>query len=107
MRIWNQRGQDEPTWRVIDAVRQVAGSRGVPMAQVAIAWVLARPAVSSVILGARTLEQFTGNLAAADLPLSAEEIQLLDAASEPPTPDYPYGEKGRSQRDRRIQGGRF
>jgi hypothetical protein len=34
-------------------------------------------------------------------------MQLLDEASEPPAPDYPYGEKGRSQRDRHIQGGRF
>ena len=107
MRIWNERSQDERTWLVIDAVRKVADGRGVPMAQVAIAWVLGRPAVSSVILGARTLEQFTGNLAAAGLRLSAEEMQLLDEASEPPTPDYPYGEKGQSQRDRRIQGGRF
>ncbi|MGH3120327.1 MAG: aldo/keto reductase, partial [Streptosporangiaceae bacterium] len=70
MRIWNERGQDEHTWQVIDAVRKVADGRGAPMAEVAIAWVLARPAVSSVILGARSLEQLTGNLAAAGLQLS-------------------------------------
>ena len=92
MRIWNQRGGSEQTWQVLGAVRKVAGSRGVSMAQVAIAWVLARPAVSSVILGARSLEQFTDNLAAAGLQLSDEEMQLLDEASEPPAPDYPYGE---------------
>jgi hypothetical protein len=46
-------------------------------------------------------------VAVADVRLSAEEIQLLDEASEPPTPDYPYGAKGQSQRGRRIQGGRF
>ena len=68
---------------------------------------LARPAVSSVILGARSLEQFTGNLAAVGLQLSPGEMQLLDEASQPPTPDYPYGEPGRSQRSRRVQGGRF
>src|SRR6266536_1212184 len=107
MRIWNQRGGSEQTWQVIGAVRKVAEGRGVPMAQVAIAWVLARPAVSSVILGARSLEQFTGNLAAASLDLSPEEIQLLDEASQPPAPDYPYGEPGQSQRSRRIRGGRF
>ncbi len=107
MRIWNQRGGSEQTWQVLDAVRKVAEGRGVPMAQVAIAWVLARPAVSSVILGARSLEQFTGNLAAASLDLSPEEIQLLDEASQPPAPDYPYGEPGQSQRSRRIRGGRF
>jgi aryl-alcohol dehydrogenase-like predicted oxidoreductase len=60
-----------------------------------------------VILGAGTTEQLTGNLAAAGLRLSAGEVLLLDEASEPPAPGYPYGEKGRSQRDRRIQGGGF
>jgi aryl-alcohol dehydrogenase (NADP+) len=107
MRIWNQRGQAERTWQVVDAVRKVADGRGVPMAQVAIAWLAARPAVSSVILGARTLSQLTGNLAAADLTLSEEETRLLDDASQPETPDYPYGEPGQTQRSRRIWGGRF
>ena len=107
MRIWNQRGQAERTWPVVDAVRKVADGRGVPMAQVAIAWLAARPAVSSVILGARTLGQLTSNLAAADLTLSAEETRLLDDASQPDTPDYPYGEPGQTQRSRRIRGGRF
>ncbi len=107
MRIWNQRGQSERTWPVVDAVRKVAGGRGVPMAQVAIAWLAARPAVSSVILGARSMDQLTGNLAAADLALSAEQTRLLDEASQPPAPDYPYGEPGQTQRSRRIRGGRF
>ena len=53
------------------------------------------------------MDQLTGNLAAADLKLSDEETQLLDEASEPATPDYPYGEPGQSQRSRRVQGGRF
>lgn len=107
MRIWNQRGQDERIWQVVDAVRTVADGRGVPMAQVAIAWLAARPAVSSVILGARTLDQLASNLAAADLTLSDEETLLLDEASQPVTPDYPYGEPGQTQRSRRIWGGRF
>ena len=107
MRIWNQRGQSEQTWQVLDAVRKVAEGHGVSLAQVAIAWLLARPAVSSVILGARSVEQFADNLAAAEVKLTPEETQLLDDASEPVTPDYPYGEPGQSQRSRRIQGGRF
>ena len=107
MRIWNQRGGSEQTWQVLDAVRKVAGGRGVSLAQVAIAWLMARPAVSSVILGARSTDQLTGNMAAAGLTLTPEETLLLDEASEPPAPDYPYGEPGRSQRSRRIQGGRF
>jgi aryl-alcohol dehydrogenase-like predicted oxidoreductase len=107
MRIWNQRGQGEQTWQVVDAVRKVAGSHGVSLAQVAIAWLLARPAVSSVILGARSMEQLTDNMAAGDLELTAEETQLLDEASAPVTPDYPYGVPGQTQRSRRISGGRF
>ena len=68
---------------------------------------LARPAVCSVILGARTLDQLEDNLIAGDLTLSEDETQLLEAASAPGAPDYPYGERGQNQRDRRILGGRF
>jgi aryl-alcohol dehydrogenase-like predicted oxidoreductase len=107
MRIWNDRGHLERTWQVIDAVRKVADGRGVSASQVAIAWVLARPAVSSVILGARTLAQLDGNLIAGDLELTDEETRLLDTTSDPGAPDYPYGERGQTQRDRRIAGGRF
>ena len=52
------------------------------------------------------MDQLTDNMAAAMLKLTPEETQLLDQASEPPTPDYPYGEPGQSQRSRRIRGGR-
>jgi aryl-alcohol dehydrogenase-like predicted oxidoreductase len=107
MRIWNQRGQSEQTWQVLDVVRKVAEGHGVSPAQVAVAWLMARPAVSSVILGARSMDQLTDNMAAAGLTLDPEETRLLDEASELPAPDYPYGEPGQSQRRRRIQGGRF
>jgi aryl-alcohol dehydrogenase-like predicted oxidoreductase len=107
MRIWNQRGHIDRNWHIVDAVRKVADARGASMSQVAIAWVLARPAVSSVILGARTLAQLDDNLAAADLDLSDEETRVLDEASDPGAPDYPYGDRGQTQRDRRISGGRF
>jgi aryl-alcohol dehydrogenase-like predicted oxidoreductase len=107
MRIWNERGHLERNWQIIDAVRKVAEGRGVSMSQVAIAWVLARPAVCSVILGARRMDQLDDNLAAGDLKLTDEETRLLDAASDPGAPDYPYGERGQTQRDRRISGGRF
>jgi aryl-alcohol dehydrogenase-like predicted oxidoreductase len=107
MRIWNQRGQSEQTWQVLEVVRKVAEGRGMSLAQVAIAWLKGRPAVSSVILGARSMGQLTDNMAAAELTLTPEETRLLDEVSEPPAPDYPYGEPGQSQRSRRIQGGRF
>jgi aryl-alcohol dehydrogenase-like predicted oxidoreductase len=76
------------------------------MAQVALAWLLARPAVTSVILGARTLEQLDDNLAAVDVQLSAEDIERLDLASDPGAADYPYGGPGTEQRSRQIAGGR-
>jgi hypothetical protein len=70
------------------------------------------PPVSSVILGARTLAQLNGTLAAGDLELSQDDVRLLDEASDPGAPDYPYGERDQTQRDqtqrdRRIAGGRF
>ena len=89
-------------WQVLDVVRKLAEQRGSSLGQVAIAWVLGRPAVASVILGARTLAQLNDNLAAADQPLSEDETRLLDEVSQPDTPDYPYGEKGQPHRRRSI-----
>jgi aryl-alcohol dehydrogenase-like predicted oxidoreductase len=100
MEAYGPRNSQERTWQVIDAVRKIAEARGVSMAQVALAWTADRPAVTSVILGARTVEQLDDNLAAAGLHLSEEETQLLDEASEPIVGDYPYGVPGRSQRAR-------
>jgi aryl-alcohol dehydrogenase-like predicted oxidoreductase len=101
MEAYARRNPEERTWQVIDAVRSVAEARGVSMAQVALAWLVDRPAVTSVILGARTLEQLEDNLGAAGLHLSASETARLDEASRPTVDDYPYGELGVSQRDRR------
>lgn len=101
MEAYGRRGT-ERTWNVIDAVQKVAEDRGVSMAEVALAWVTARPGVSSTILGARTLAQLEANLRAADLRLTAAETAALDAVSEPRTVDYPYGELGVDQRARRI-----
>ena len=72
MEAYGPRNAQERTWQVIDAVRQVAEGRGVSMSQVALAWVADRPAVTSVILGARTVDQLDDNLGAADLHLSRE-----------------------------------
>jgi len=104
MEAYERRGTDR-TWHVIDAVQKVAEDRGVSMAEVALAWVTGRPAVSSTILGARTLDQLETNLRAAQLHLSAAETAALDAASDPHAPDYPYGELGVEQRARTLPGG--
>ena len=105
MEAYDRRGT-ERTWNVIDAVQKVAEDRGVSMAEVALAWVTARPAVTSTILGARTLSQLETNLRAADLHLTAAETAALDAASDPHPVDYPYGELGVDQRARTLAGGR-
>ena len=101
MEAYDRRGT-ERTWNVIDAVQKVAEDRGVSMAEVALAWVTARPAVTSAILGARTLSQLETNLRAADLHLTPAETAALDAASDPHITDYPYGELGVDQRARRL-----
>jgi aryl-alcohol dehydrogenase-like predicted oxidoreductase len=103
---YGRRGRTERTWDVVDAVRAIAKQRGDSMAQVALSWLAARPAVTSVILGARTLAQLDDNLAATDVRLTAEETSRLDEASDPGAADYPYGGPGTEQRSRRIEGGR-
>jgi aryl-alcohol dehydrogenase-like predicted oxidoreductase len=103
MEAWERRGVDR-TWEVIGAVEEIAKARGVSMAEVALAWVTARPGVTSTILGARTTEQLEVNLRATDLRLSTDEVVALDVASDPRPADYPYGEMGEEQRGRRIGG---
>jgi aryl-alcohol dehydrogenase-like predicted oxidoreductase len=73
----------------IETLVEVAGSRGAPAAQVALAWLLARPGITSVVVGARTEEQLTSNLGVVDLTLTPEEHARLEAVSRP-TLIYPY-----------------
>jgi aryl-alcohol dehydrogenase-like predicted oxidoreductase len=101
MEAYDRRGTEQ-TWNVIDEVQKIAEDHGVSMAEVALAWVTARPAVTSTILGARTLEQLETNLRAADLQLDAAEVAALDAASDLHAADYPYGELGVDQRSRTL-----
>lgn len=102
MEAYAPRNAQDRTWQVIDAVRKVAEGRGVSMSQVALAWVADRPAVSSVILGARTVEQLEDNLGAAGLHLSEQETAELTEASAPIVSDYPYGVPGVAQRGRSL-----
>jgi aryl-alcohol dehydrogenase-like predicted oxidoreductase len=97
---YEPRSRRERTWVVIDAVREIAEQRGASMAQVALGWLVDRSTVSSVILGARTVEQLDDNLGAAGLHLSAAETERLDTASDPQPADYPYGAAGVDQRSR-------
>jgi aryl-alcohol dehydrogenase-like predicted oxidoreductase len=101
MEAWDRRDTDR-TWDVIDAVQRIAEARGISMAEVALSWVTDQPAVTSTILGARTVEQLETNLRAAGLHLTAEETAALDEASDLHAPDYPYGTPGVDQRSRSI-----
>lgn len=99
-----ERRATDRTWAVLEAVEQVARAREASMAQVALAWTAQRPAVSAVLLGARTVEQLRDNLAAAELALTGEEMAALDAVSAPVAADWPYGQPGVEQRTRRVPG---
>jgi len=78
------------THAVLDAAARIAKARGRPMAHVALAWLLSRPGVASVLLGARTVAQLADNLNAADLELDEAERRKLTIASAPGLPPYPY-----------------
>jgi aryl-alcohol dehydrogenase-like predicted oxidoreductase len=83
----------------IDVLVEVAAGHGVSAAQVALAWVLRRPGISTVIVGARTDEQLADNLRAVDLQLGAEELRRLDEVSRPPLP-YPLWHQAKTASDR-------
>lgn len=99
---YDRRSSLDRTWRVIDATQSVAEELGLSMAQVALAWLVDRPTVTSVIIGARTLEQLEDNLGAAGLHLSEEHTRRLDSASDPQPADYPYGLHGLEARSRSL-----
>jgi len=80
---------DEHLYNVVDAIDKVAAETGRTVPQVALNWLLQRPTVSSVIVGARNEEQLKQNLAAAGWNLTAEQVAALDKASEV-QPIYPY-----------------
>jgi len=106
MEAFEKRNANARTWAVIGAVEDIAKARGASMAQVALAWAAAQPAVTSVILGARTQAQLADNLGAATLALSDAELARLSEVSKPEMADYPYGTGGIGQRHRKLEGGR-
>ena len=73
---------------MLTVLRRVAEETGVSVARVALAWELSKPFVTSIIVGAKKPEQLADNLAATELALSAEQLQLLNEASALP-PEYP------------------
>ncbi len=83
----------------VEVLVKIAEQHGVSAAQVALAYTLAKPAVTSLVIGARTDEQLAGNLAAASLTLSPGELAQLDKVSAPPL-IYPYWHQAKTARDR-------
>jgi aryl-alcohol dehydrogenase-like predicted oxidoreductase len=99
-------GWDEPPirdedrlWAIVDALVDIAENRSVSAAQIALAWLIGRKAVTSVIIGGRTEAQFKDNLAAAHLTLTEDERKRLDAVSLPPVL-YPYWHQLNTASDR-------
>jgi aryl-alcohol dehydrogenase-like predicted oxidoreductase len=80
---------DEFLYKIIDAIDEVAKETGKSVAQISLNWLLQRPTVASVIIGARNEEQLKQNLAASGWNLTPEQVAKLDAVSEV-TPIYPY-----------------
>jgi aryl-alcohol dehydrogenase (NADP+) len=79
------------TWAILEVVRAVAAAREATMGQVALNWVRGRPGVTSVLLGARTVDQLVDNLAALSWELNENELSALNEVSAPGIPIYPHG----------------
>lgn len=89
----------------IDVMREIADAKGVSVAQIALAWLLHQPAVSSVIIGAKRAEQLADNLAATSIALNDDELARLDAVSALPReyPGWMLERQGEYRRDQLAQ----
>jgi aryl-alcohol dehydrogenase-like predicted oxidoreductase len=87
-------------WKCVAVMREVGEAHGVSVARVALAWLLHKPSVMSIIIGAKTQEQLDDNLAAVDLTLSPEEMAKLDEVSELPAeyPGWMFARQGGTRR---------
>jgi aryl-alcohol dehydrogenase-like predicted oxidoreductase len=92
----------------VDVMREIAGQRGISVAQVALAWLLHQPQVTSVIIGAKKAEQLADNIGATAVALGADELKRLDAVSRLP-PEYPgwmFTRQGEVRRKQLAEAGR-
>jgi aryl-alcohol dehydrogenase-like predicted oxidoreductase len=98
---WNEPPvrDEEKLYDIVDVLVEIGEARSASAAQVAIAWLLGRPGVASVVVGARTDEQLADNLKAAELTLSDDERARLDEVSAPPLL-YPYWHQAKTASDR-------
>jgi|SRR5450631_1077927 len=98
---WNEPPIDDQDklYDIVDVLKEVASGHGASVAQIALAWSLGRPGVTSLIVGARTDEQLADNLKAADVVLSADERRKLDDVSKQVLP-YPHWHQAKTAHDR-------
>jgi aryl-alcohol dehydrogenase-like predicted oxidoreductase len=98
---WNEPPIDFPDrlFATINALKRIASAHKVSAAQVALAWLLTRPTITSLIIGARTTKQLEDNLGAATLELTGTEIAKLEKVSRPPLL-YPYWHQRNTANDR-------
>ena len=89
----------EKAYDIIEAIEPIAQAHGVSVARIALAWVLARPGVTSVIIGAKNTDQLIDNIKAVDISLTTEQLEQLDAVSSRPKP-YPQWMIERQSGDR-------
>ena len=73
----------DKNWQLLDLMDQIAESKGATVSQIALAWMLNQPDVTSPIIGPRTLKQLEDNLGALDIDLNEDELVRLDEASKP------------------------
>jgi aryl-alcohol dehydrogenase-like predicted oxidoreductase len=78
----------ERTWNILDAIAPIAKAHNCSAARISLAWLLAKPVVTSIIIGAKRLDQLEDNIAATELQLTPDELRQLDEVSALP-PEYP------------------
>ncbi len=98
---WNEPPvyDEEALYNIVDELVSIGDSRGISAAQVSLAWLLGRPGISSLVIGAKTEQQLLDNLAATEIRLSKDERDRLDKVSMPPL-IYPYWHHAKSASDR-------
>jgi aryl-alcohol dehydrogenase-like predicted oxidoreductase len=92
-------------WKCVAAMREIAEKHGASVAEVALAWILAKPFVTSVIIGAKRIEQLDQNLSAVKLKLTAEDLSKLDelSALAPEYPGWMLARQGSARRPEPFQ----
>lgn len=98
---WDEPPVDDPDrlWKTVDALVEVGEEQGCSAARVSLAWLMARPGVASLIIGARNGEQLADNLAAMELELTDDQMDRIERASRPPLP-YPIWHQRKTVADR-------